>query len=58
MHLLADVVDDDIVAAGVGDHVVVKIDDIVLDISLQTEEETRLNVNIARRRSRLMLSKR
>ena len=57
LHLLADVVDDDVVTAGVRDHVVFKVEDIVLHVALQTEEEAGLDVDIARRGGSLLLGK-
>ena len=48
LHLLVYIVDDDVMTTGVAKNIVFKIEDVVLDITLQTEEETWLDCHVQR----------
>ena len=48
LHLLVYIVDDDVMTTGVAKNIVFKIEDVVLDIILETEQEPRLNSHVHR----------
>lgn len=48
LHVLVYEVDDDVMAAGVAQNVVFNIEDVVLDITLETKEEPRLDSHVQR----------
>ena len=46
LHVVGDVVEDDVVATGVAHDILVQPHHVVAYVSLQTEEETRLHIDI------------
>ena len=48
LHLLVYIVDDDVMTTGVAKNIVFKIEDVVLDIILETKQEPRLNCHVHR----------